>query len=400
MEQVILVRMGEMYLKGRNRPFFERQLRRALAGAVAPFNGVLERGEGRYYVAGIAGADMEAALAAAAKVFGVHSVSPAAVCDKDLDVIAEVAALMLPAGAGASGEGGARQPLPTTFRVTARRSDKNFPYKSDQIAALVGEKLLERCPGMTVDLHDYEFNIQVEIRERAYVHIRTVPGMGGMPPHTNGRAMLLLSGGIDSPVAGFLTARRGVCVDAVYFHSFPYTSDHAQEKVLSLARQVAAYTGNIRVFVVGFTDIQLKIRDNCPESLATVIGRRFMMRIACALAEQNECMAVVTGESIGQVASQTMEGLFCSDAAADRPVLRPLVAMDKLEIMDKAKQIGTYDISILPYEDCCSVFSPPNPSTHPSLKKVLQAETALPAEELIAAALEKTVYYQIYSNET
>ncbi|MCL2434105.1 MAG: tRNA 4-thiouridine(8) synthase ThiI, partial [Clostridia bacterium] len=359
MSQVILVRMGEMYLKGRNRPFFEKQLRRALCDAIKPCGGKLERGEGRYYVKDFS--DLELTLKACARVFGVHSVSPAAVCVKSLDVIADIAASMLNAE------------KPGTFRVTARRADKTFPYKSDQVAALIGEKLLD-ITDRKVSLHDFAVNVQVEIREQAYVYTRTLPGMGGMPPHTNGRAMLLLSGGIDSPVAGFLTARRGVSVDAVYFHSFPYTSDHAREKVLSLAGQLAAYTGSIRVFVVGFTDIQIKIRDKCPANLATVLGRRFMMRIACALAQRNECQAVVTGESIGQVASQTMEGLFCTDHAADRPVFRPLITMDKLEIMEKAKEIGTYDISILPYEDCCSVFSPPSPATHPKLEKVLAAE--------------------------
>nr|MDD6336455.1 tRNA 4-thiouridine(8) synthase ThiI [bacterium] len=372
--QTILVRVGEMYLKGRNRPYFTRQLMKKLQQAVEGFGGRVKGGEGRLYIEGAQ--DIEGAMQAASRVFGIFSLSPATPCEKDLDAITDVAASML------------GQHQPGTFRVTARRADKRFPMTSDALAAELGGRLLERCPEWQVDLHTFDVNVQVEIRECAYVYTRTVEGAGGMPAGTNGKAALLLSGGIDSPVAGWMTARRGVQLECVYFHSFPYTSEHAHQKVVSLARILAGYTGPIRLHTVPFTDIQLAIRDKCPDALGTVLMRRYMMRLAERIAIKNNAQALVTGESIGQVASQTMEGLACSNEVVDMPVFRPLIGMDKIDIMRMARHIGTYETSILPYEDCCTVFTPKNPATHPRVERVREAELALDSEALISAALE------------
>ena len=370
---VILVRMGEMYLKGKNRPFFERQLSRGLRAAVAPFGGRVSKGEGRFYVQDAT--DMPGAMQAASRVFGVHSVSPARVCGKDTEVIFQVARELLEA-----------EPV-GRFRVSVRRADKRFPMASTPFAALIGGMLLESCPAWQVDLHDFTAHVFIELREQAYIYTRTLAGVGGMPHDTNGNALLLLSGGIDSPVAGYLMARRGVHLSAVYFHSFPYTSELAREKVLTLAKILSTHVGQFTLYTVPFTHIQEQIRDLCPEMYGTVLTRRMMMRAAQIVARQCQAQSLVTGESIGQVASQTMEGLVCSDNATSLPVLRPLIATDKLDIMELAKKIDTYETSILPYEDCCTAFTPAHPSTHPQLEKVIEAEAALDVEQLLEEAL-------------
>ena len=275
-----------------------------------------------------------------------------------------------------------------TFRVAARRSDKRYLMDSPAINMEMGHRILEANPALKVDLHHPEHVMNVEIRDKAYLYVRVIPGVGGMPVGTNGNATLLLSGGIDSPVAGWMVAKRGVQINAVHFHSFPYTSELAREKVLDLARKLSFSCCGIKVHVVPFTDIQLQIRDRCPEEYSTLIMRRFMMRIAERIAVQTESGALVTGESIGQVASQTMEALGTTDCVVSMPVFRPLIGFDKSEIIDIARRIDTYELSSLPYEDCCTVFTPKHPATRPRREKVEEAERPLDVEGLISAALE------------
>ncbi len=275
-----------------------------------------------------------------------------------------------------------------TFKVKARRADKHFPLQSPEIAVTAGEYILEHTH-LKVDVVRPEHLVQIEIREdAAYVYVKEISCAGGMPLGTGGRAALLLSGGIDSPVAGYMIARRGVVIDAVHFHSFPHTSERAKEKVITLAELLSKYCGEIRLNVVPFTKIQEEIYEKCPDKYLTVIMRRYMMKIAEQAARRSGAGALITGESIGQVASQTLNALYCTDEAVKMPVFRPLIGMDKLEIMDIARKIGTYETSILPYEDCCTVFTPRHPATKPGLEKVIEAEMALEEEELIAEALD------------
>jgi thiamine biosynthesis protein ThiI len=273
------------------------------------------------------------------------------------------------------------------FRVEARRADKRFPMKSSQMAAEAGGVILDRVPGLKVNLDHPELTAYLEMRDKAYCYTRVLKGPGGMPVGCNGRAALLLSGGIDSPVAGCMIAKRGVALAAVHFESFPYTSDKALEKVHDLAKLMARYTGPIRLHVVRFTDIQMTLYEKCPQEYLTILMRRFMMRIAERLAKSDRCLALVTGESVGQVASQTLESLAVTNDAVDMPVLRPLIGMDKLEITELAERYGTFETSILPYEDCCTVFVPKHPVTKPRLWDIQKAEEALDAEAMINAAI-------------
>jgi len=379
MSDFVLVRMGELYLKGKNRPFFVKQLEKGLRRVIRPLDGTVERGDGRLIVRG---PDAPALARAAAGVFGVHSVSVARACGKDLEAIADLASDLLPLSGG-------------SFRVTVKRGDKRFPMTSSECAAAIGGLLLQRCPGWRVDLHTPDVTVWVELREQAHVYGNTIPGVGGMPANTAGNALLLLSGGIDSPVAGFMMARRGVSLDGVYFHAFPYTSDHALEKVLQLARQLAKRLGLMRVYVVPLGPAQEAIRDQGDASFGTVHGRRMMMRIATHIAQRIGAQALVTGESMGQVASQTMEGMVCTEAVTTIPVFRPLVAMDKQQIMDISQDIGTYDISILPYEDCCTVFTPEHPATKPKLEDVEKDEANFDWPTLMQQAIEGIQMYVV-----
>lgn len=390
MEHLILVRYGEIHLKGSNRPYFERLLLQGLKRATEKFGARTEKGDGRYYIRGVSEEDFDAAIKAASRVFGVHSVSPAYEMDKDLPAVYEQMARMLHEKMQRDGIGEA------TFKVEAKRSDKRFAMKSMELAADAGGYLLEHVPGLKVDVHTPMLRPHIEIRERAYVYLDIIPGKGGMPAGSNGRAMLLLSGGIDSPVAGYMVAKRGVTIEAVHYHSFPYTSERARDKVIKLAREMAEYTGPIKLHIVSFTEIQMEIYEKCPEQQLTILMRRFMMKIAERVARQNECQALVTGESLGQVASQTIESLGVTNAAVDLPVFRPLIGMDKDEIIERAKEIGTFDTSILPYEDCCTVFVPKHPATRPTLEKIEPSEQLLDGEALISRALEsvETVWVQ------
>ena len=373
MQPILLVRYGEIFLKWLNRPYFMRALVHRVQQAVSGLHAHAVLHDGRILVTGCA--DAEEAAERVTKVFGVHSVCPAVEMDKDdFEAIAAEAVRLMD---GLSG----------TFRVTARRSDKTYPMDSPEICMELGHRILQQRSDLTVDLHQPQHVLNVEIRDKAYLYVRVIPAVGGMPVGTGGRAALLLSGGIDSPVAGWMIAKRGVELSAVHFHSFPYTSERAKEKVLDLARILAGYCGPIRVHVVPFTHIQTEIHEKCPEEYTTLIMRCFMMRIAQACAEQDGCQALITGESLGQVASQTMEALGATNSVVTLPVFRPLIGFDKSEIISVAERIGTYETSCLPYEDCCTVFTPKHPATKPKMEKLIESEKHLDGEALIAEAL-------------
>lgn len=281
----------------------------------------------------------------------------------------------------------------STFKIETKRANKSFPINSIEVNQKVGAYILENVENVSVDVKSPKCRITVEIRNNTYVYSKKIKAAGGMPYGTNGRTLLMLSGGIDSPVAGYMMARRGVELSCVYYHSHPYTSERAKEKVKDLARILQTYTGNITLYVVPFTDIQMSIIEKCRKDELTIIMRRFMMRIACEIAEKNGIHSVATGESIGQVASQTMEGLVVSNDSADRPVFRPLIAMDKGDIMDIARSIGTYETSILPYEDCCTIFVPKHPKTKPVLEEIIKEESVLDIDELVKSAVDNTEIY-------
>ena len=374
MQELLLVRYGEIFLKGLNRPYFIRSLIRKIRYAVRGMHAEVWIHDGRIFIRGFD--DLDECIDRVTRVFGVHSVSPALEMPKDdFDAICNQAIRMT-------------NDLKGTFKVNARRSDKRYPMNSPAINEEVGYRILNANPNLKVDVHNPDFLMNIEIRDMAYLYVKIIPAVGGMPVGTNGNATLLLSGGIDSPVAGWMIAKRGVQINAVHFHSYPYTSDRAKEKVLDLARKLSFSCCGIKVHVVPFTDIQLQIRDRCPEEYSTLIMRRFMMRIAERIAVQTESGALVTGESIGQVASQTMEALGTTDCVVSMPVFRPLIGFDKSEIIDIARRIDTYELSSLPYEDCCTVFTPKHPATRPRREKVEEAERPLDVEGLISAALE------------
>ena len=373
MRELLLVRFGEIFLKGLNRPYFLRALVRKIRYAVKDLHGEVWLHDGRIFVIGFT--DLDACIERVTKVFGVHSVCPAVEMPKeDFDAICAQAVRMT--------EG-----LTGTFKVEARRSDKRYPMDSPAINEEAGHRILQAHPELRVDVHDPDFRMNIEIRDKAYLYVKVIPAVGGMPVGTNGRATLLLSGGIDSPVAGWMIAKRGVQINAVHYHSYPYTSDRAKEKVLDLARKLSYSCCGIKVFVVPFTEIQMQIHEKCPEEYTTLIMRRFMMRIAERIAVAEGCSALITGESIGQVASQTMEALGTTDSVVSMPVFRPLIGFDKSEIIDVARKIDTLEISSLPYEDCCTVFTPRHPATKPKMEKILEGESRLDTEALIADAI-------------
>jgi len=381
MNDMILLKQGEIILKGGNRRFFEDKLlaniRRRLRG-LGDFN-VYATQSTVYVEPKNDNCDMDGAMDALGKVFGAVGITRAMACEKDKDAIFEAAAEYL----------GESIREAKSFKVETKRSDKHFPMSSIEISQYVGGLLAERFPETAVDVHDPDLTVHVEVREAAaYVHGNPLPGAGGMPVGCNGSAVTLLSGGIDSPVSSYLIARRGIHLIPVHFFSFPYTSEQAKEKVLDLAKLLTNYCGRLTVEIVPFTHIQEEIRDKCPEEYFTLIMRRFMMRIAEIIAEQNGCKALVTGENLGQVASQTMEALRVTEDCVSLPVLRPLIGLDKRDIVDYAVKIGTFETSILPYEDCCTVFTPRHPRTKPRLEDVLEVEKALDVEALIKEALD------------
>jgi len=380
MKDILLLKLGEIVLKGLNRRSFEQRLTANLRRRLIPLGAfrVYCMQSTVYVEPESPEADLDAALEAAQKLFGVVSVTRAAACEKDRDAIAQKAIEYLaPAMREAK-----------SFKVEAKRSDKRFPMTSIELSQYVGHALGEAFPDTPADMHTPELTVHLEVREHAaYVHAAPLPGAGGMPVGSNGVAVTLLSGGIDSPVSSWMIARRGVRLIPVHFFSFPYTSELAKEKVLTLARQLTDWCGRLTVEVVPFTEIQTQIREKCPEELFTLVMRRFMMRIAERIALANGAGALVTGENLGQVASQTMEALRCTEAVCTLPVLRPLIGMDKEEIIQKARKLGTFETSILPYEDCCTVFTPRHPRTRPRLSEVEEAEALLDVEGLTEAAI-------------
>lgn len=378
-EHVLLVRYGEIHLKGLNRPYFERQLQSAIGRALAGMDARVERAQSRMYVYGLAENHMEEAIARLQKVFGVHSVSPALAVDVDWESIVEAAKLLVAEALPESGQ--------STFKVLARRADKTFPMRSDEINRELGGLLLDAFPGLKVDVHTPALKVGVEVRHRSFLYVREIPCAGGMPVGCNGRAALLLSGGIDSPVAGYMIARRGVSLCGVHFFSYPYTSERARDKVVELAKILAQYTGEIRLHLVPFTEIQLAIYENCPKSETTILMRRLMMRIAEKIAKEERALALVTGEAIGQVASQTMESLATTNDAVSMPVYRPLIGFDKNDIIARANAIGTFETSIQPFEDCCTVFVPQHPVTRPKLEMIRKSESIIDFTEMIQRAM-------------
>ena len=379
-QEIFLLKLGEVVLKGLNRQSFEDKLlanvRRRLKNC-GSFQCSLR--QSTIYVEPQSGAcDMEAAWAACRQVFGIASVARAVPCEKTVPAIVEAARTYL-ADAFAAAK---------SFKVESRRADKTYPMNSIQLSQAVGGDLAELFPHVAVDVHHPDLTVYVEIREKyAYVHTPSVPGAGGLPIGMGGRAVSLLSGGIDSPVSSWMMARRGVELEMVHFVSPPYTSQQAQDKVLELARLLTAWTGRLLVHIVPFTEIQEEIRRKCPEEFFTLIMRRFMMRIAEAVAKKANAGALVTGESLGQVASQTMLALGVTEDVTSLPVLRPLIGMDKVEIIRMSREIGVFETSILPYEDCCTVFTPRHPATRPRLEDVRAAESALDVDALVQKAL-------------
>lgn len=380
MNDIILLKLGEVVLKGLNRRSFEQKLvgnvRRRLLG-LGSFQ--VSCMQSTIYVEPLSDdSDMDAAFAAMQDVFGIVKISRAAACEKSVEAISHLAIDYLKADMEKA----------KSFKVESKRSDKRFPLTSIQLSQAVGSALSDAYPDCAVNVHDPELIVNVEVRDlAAYVHASPVEGAGGMPVGSNGVAVSLLSGGIDSPVSTWMIAKRGVRQIPVHFFSFPYTSQQAKEKVIELGRLLTPWCGNMTLEVVPFTHIQEEIRDKCPEDFFTLIMRRFMMRIAEGIAVQTGAKAIVTGENLGQVASQTMEAMAVTQAVTSLPVLQPLVGMDKEEIVRLARKIGTFDTSILPYEDCCTVFTPRHPRTHPKLQDVEAAEAALDVEALVSEAL-------------
>ena len=379
--ETLLLKLGEVVLKGQNRRAFEDRLtsnvRRRLKG-LGSFQIYLR--QSTIYVEPVSeSCDMDAAWTACGQVFGVVSVARAVPCEKTVEAVVETAKTYL-ADAFAAAK---------SFKVESKRADKNFPMNSIQISQAVGGELAEAFPNVAVDVHRPDLTVFVEIREKyAYVHAPSIPGAGGLPVGMGGHAVSLLSGGLDSPVSSWMMARRGVELEMVHFVSPPYTSQQAQDKLMELARLLTAWCGRLRVHIVPFTEIQEEIRKNCPEEYFTLIMRRFMMRLSEAIAKRAGAKALITGESLGQVASQTMAALCVTEDVTTLPVLRPLIGIDKVEIIHTAQRIGTYDTSILPYEDCCTVFTPRHPATRPRVEDVRAAEAALDVEALLARSLE------------
>ena len=381
MYDMILLKQGEIVLKGLNKRAFEQKLMANVQRRLRPFGPfrVYTIQSTVYVEPQSEAADMDGAFEALKSVFGVVSLTRAAACAKDADAIAQKAMEYLAPAMRAA----------KSFKVESRRSDKRFPMTSIQLSQYVGGLLAEAFPDTRVDVHRPELTVELEVRDlAAYVHSDPCPGAGGMPVGSNGTAVTLLSGGIDSPVSSWMIAKRGVRLIPVHFYSFPYTGVAAKEKVEALTRELSAWCGHLRLCVVPFTHIQEEIRDKCPEEYFTLIMRRFMMRIAERIALSNGARAIVTGENLGQVASQTMEAMASTQAVLKLPVLQPLIGMDKEEIVQMSRKIGTFETSILPYEDCCTVFTPRHPRTHPTVQEVEEAERALDAETLVNEALQ------------
>lgn len=379
-----LIKYAEIGVKGKNRYLFEDALVRQVKYALKKCEGeyAARKTDGRIYVDAVSEFDYDETVAALQRVFGISGICPVVyVEDEGFEKLGERVVQYIDEVYPDKNK---------SFKVAARRARKNYPLNSMEINVEMGGMILDAYPQMRVDVHKPDILLNIEVRDKIYIYSEIIPGPGGMPVGTGGKAMLLLSGGIDSPVAGWMIAKRGVKIDAVYFHAPPYTSERAKQKVIDLAKKVAAYTGPIYLHIINFTEIQLYIYDKCPHDELTIIMRRYMMRIAEKIAKQTECIGLVTGESIGQVASQTMQSLVATNEVCELPVYRPLIAFDKMDIVDISEKIDTYETSILPYEDCCTIFVAKHPVTKPNVNIIRKHEKNLSEkiDELVQTALD------------
>lgn len=380
MKRLLIKYASEISLKGLNRRTFENMLASNIKKSIGRGYSIV-KDYGRMYI----DTDSPDIIEKIVKVFGVLSVAEADVVEKDINEIGSSAIEQLKSMKGIK-----------TFKVDTKRGDKSFPLNSIEVSKTVGGIVLDGMEGIKVDIHNPDVVVNVEIRDKAYIYTEEHKGVAGMPYGSAGKGVLLLSGGIDSPVAGYMMAKRGLEITGVYYHSHPYTSERAKEKVIDLAKKLSEYTGPMKLYVVPFTEIQMDIIEKCREDELTIIMRRFMMEIAARIAQNTGALSVVTGESLGQVASQTLESMFVTERNVDLPVFRPLAGMDKTEIMDLSRKIGTYDISILPYEDCCTIFVPKHPKTKPRLADIEASEKALDKEKLIKNAIDGAEIIEIF----
>ena len=382
----LLIKYGEIGVKGKNRFLFEDALMQRIREALAHVEGdfTVRKEQGRIYIDGENGFDLDDTVDALRNVFGIVGICPVVIKDDNgLEQLKQDVVAFLD---------GVYDRHDQSFKIETRRAKKSYPVPSMEVNSELGGAVLDAFPQMRVDVHEPQIWMHVEIRDQIYLYSQIIPGPGGMPVGTNGKAMLLLSGGIDSPVAGYMIAKRGVKLAAVYFHAPPYTSERARQKVVDLAKQVAVYAGPIDLYVVNFTDIQLAIYEKCPHDQLTIIMRRYMMQIAEHFAQESGAMALITGESIGQVASQTIQSLAVTNAVCTMPVFRPLIGFDKQDIVELSERIGTYETSILPYEDCCTIFVAKHPVTKPILSAIEKSETHLKEviDDLVKTAVETT----------
>lgn len=378
MDKAIIIRYSEIHLKGKNRGFFEKMLRNNIKNSLKGISFNFSTLHSRYLIDGFSDIDYELIVSKLKKIAGIHTFSSALVVDSNLDDITSASISLM-------------QDKKGTFKVATNRADKNFEPASMEVSRLIGGKILEKYHNnLIVKVYEPDYVLNIDIREdgKTFVYTDIQEGLGGMPVGSAGKGLLLISGGIDSPVAGYMMAKRGMKLDCIHFHSFPYTGEAAKEKVISLSKIVGEYNGGMNLYVVSFTDIQEAIHEKCPEEFMITIMRRFMMRIAERLSKQLGCQGIITGESLGQVASQTIESMTSSNSVVSMPVLRPLVAFDKIDIIKISKKIEAYETSILPYEDCCTVFLPKFPVIRPELKKVERIESALDVEALIEKAMQ------------
>ncbi|SHE28108.1 tRNA uracil 4-sulfurtransferase ThiI [Alkalibacter saccharofermentans] len=389
MEKIILIRYGEISLKGLNKSFFVDTLIRNIKDSLKYLEyKKMEKIQGRF-VLRVEEKDIDRACKSLLRIFGIASISVATRVESDMETIKSTANILVKNEIDLS--------EPKTFKVNARRGDKKFPLTSPQINGELGGFILSEFPELDVDVHNPDMVLYLEVREKTYMYTSIMQGKGGLPVGTGGKAALLISGGIDSPVAGYMIAKRGVNLIAVHFHSYPYTSERARDKVIRLMEIVARYSGRVKLYIVPFTDLQLAIGEHCNERYSTLIMRRYMMKIATEIAKRNKAMALITGESVGQVASQTLESLMVTDSATDLPVFRPVIGMDKNEIIAIAEEIETFETSILPYEDCCTIFVPKHPQTKPKLENVIREESFVEnANELMNKAIDETEMLEIF----
>lgn len=389
-ENILIVRAGEASLKGHNKPYFEKMLAERIKKLLRKFEGInVKRSEGLIFIRSEKHISQEDIIHEVKKVFGITSISPAVECNSNIEDIEKTAIKYMKDLIEKKGI--------KTFKVESKRADKSFPLIFPEISKRVGGAVLKGCKVLKVDVHDPDCRLFVNVRrDITYLYQQRIKGFGGLPLGTNGKGLILLSGGIDSPVAAWMMAKRGMEIEAVHYHSYPYTSRRAQEKVRELAEILAIYCSRFKMHVINMLPIQEEIVKNCPEEQMTIQLRRFMMRAGEMIAEKNECGMLITGESLGQVASQTSDSLIVTDASVSIPVMRPLIAMDKADIVDIAKDIGTYEKSIEPYEDCCTVFLPKHPLTKPKLNKILESESKMDVESLLKKAVESEEIQDIY----